>query len=280
MYHVLVIQLHHPLLARGYNVSAPHADAPESLALCTAAAEEIVSLLVAYDRTFSIRKAPYLIAYATYVSATIHVRIAARQLPPPATSPGLRTCLDFLDRNRETNPGIDNAKASLMGLMHRMGVVHQEDQASFSTRPSSSQQSLSRYTSIDSTANFPLTQSSSEQSHSATLDSRLASNSSISPDLDIDRILQSFADGQLSTSPSSTSLSNRMTPAQYAAPTQPLNREFQSADTYDTSLFDPVFSIDYNQAGVGGGEAYENYTGLGAYGGPLQYNEGMSSFGR
>ena len=71
MYHVLVIQLHHPLLARGHNFPTPLADGPESFALCAAAATEIVHLLVAYDRTFSIRKAPYLIAYATYVSATI-----------------------------------------------------------------------------------------------------------------------------------------------------------------------------------------------------------------
>ena len=279
MYHVLVIQLHHPQLARGHNFPTPPADAAESLALCTAAANEIVSLLVAYDRTFSIRKAPYLIAYATYVSATIHVRLAARQLPARDTSPSLRTCLDFLNQNRETNPGVDNAKASLMGLMNRMGVVCQEAQVPFGTRPSSSYQSLSRYPSTDIPANLSLMQSSSEQSHSTSSDSRMSSNNAVTPDLDIDRILQSFADGELKTSSSGTSLSNRMGPAQYHYPALPTNPEFQPASAYDTSLFDPV-GIDYSQAGVGGGEQHENYPGLVAYGGLMQNTGLMGTFGR
>lgn len=58
MYHVLIIQLHYPLLAKAHNLPTPPADAPEPLALCATAAKEIVCLLVAYDRTFSIRKAP------------------------------------------------------------------------------------------------------------------------------------------------------------------------------------------------------------------------------
>lgn len=277
MYHVLVIQLHHPLLARGHNFPAPPADAPESFALCAAAATEIVHLLVAYDRTFSIRKAPYLIAYATYVSATIHVRIAARQHPTPDTSPCLRTCLDLLNRNRETNPGVDNAKASLMGLMNRMGVVCQEDQVSLGSQCGSSHQSLRRYPSIDNSANFPLMQLSSEQSHSTSSDSRMTSNNAITPDLDTDRILQNSVDGQLSTSPTSTSPSSRMLTAQYH-PALPTNREIQPVNAYDISLFDPV-GMDYSQAGVGGGAQHENYTGLVAYGGPMQYTGSMSTFG-
>ena len=58
MYHVLVIQLHHPLLARDHNVPTPPADAPGSLALCATAAKEIIGILMAYNRAFSIRTAP------------------------------------------------------------------------------------------------------------------------------------------------------------------------------------------------------------------------------
>lgn len=57
MYHVLIIQLHYPLVARGH-VPTPLADAPEPLALCATAAKEIVCILMAYNRAFSIRKAP------------------------------------------------------------------------------------------------------------------------------------------------------------------------------------------------------------------------------
>lgn len=58
MYHVLMIQLHYPLLARGHNLPMAPADGPEPFALCATAAKEIVYLLAAYNRTFSIRKAP------------------------------------------------------------------------------------------------------------------------------------------------------------------------------------------------------------------------------
>ena len=277
-YHVLVIQLHHPLLARGHNLPTPPADAAESFAVCAAAATEIVHLLVAYDRTFSIRKAPYLIAYATYVSATIHVRIAARQLPTTDSSPCLRTCLDFLNQNRETNPGVDNAKASLRGLMSRMGVVCQEDQVSQGSRAGSSHQTLSRYPSTDNSANFPLMQLSSDQSHSRSSDGRITSNNAIAPDFDSDRILENFVNAQLSKSPTSTSLSSRMVPAHYHHPALPTNHEIQPVNAYDISLFDPA-GMDFSQAGVGGGAQLGNYNGTFAYGGPMQYSGSMSTFG-
>ena len=277
-YHVLVIQLHHPLLARGQSFPTPPADAPDSFALCATAATEIVHLLVAYDRTFSIRKAPYLIAYATYVSATVHVRIAARQLPTPDTSPCLRTCLDLLNQNRGTNPGVDNAKASLVGLMSRMGVVCQEDQVSFGSRSGSSHQSLSRHPSTDNSLTFPLMQLSSEQSHSTSSGSKLMSSNAINPDLDSDRILQNFLNGQLSRSPTSTSPSSRMVSAQYHYPALSTDPEIHPVNVCDISLFDPV-AMDHSQAGVGGGAQYENYPGLVAFGGPMQYTGPMSTFG-
>ena len=277
-YHVLVIQLHHPLLARGHSFPTPPADAPDSFALCATAATEIVHLLVAYDRTFSIRKAPYLIAYATYVSATVHVRIAARQLPTPNVSPRLRTCLDLLDQNRGTNPGVDNAKASLAGLMNRLGVVCHEDQVSFGSRSGSSHQSSSQYPSTDNSLTFPLMQLSSEQSHSTSSDSKITSSNAINPDLDADKILQSFFNGQLSRSTTSTSPSSRMVSAQYHHPALPTDPEIQPVNVCDISLFDPV-GMNHSQASVGGGGQYESYPGLVAYGDAMQYTGPMSTFG-
>ena len=281
MYHVLVIQLHHPLLARGDSFTTPPADAPESLATCAAAATEIVRLLMAYDRTFTVRKAPYLIAYATYVSATIHVRMAGLQVPTSDTSPCLRTCLGFLNQNRETNPGVDNAKASLIRLMNRMGVVCQEEPLSSGTRSGRDNRSSSGYASTESSVDFPLAHSSPERSRSRALEREMTSNNAIVPDGDMDGILQSFADGHLSTSPSSTSLSSHMLPTPYQPSALPLNQDFQWSNAYDTSLFDPV-GMDYSQAGVGGagGEGYDNYTGLVDYGGPMQYTGSLSTFGR
>lgn len=70
-----------------------------------------------------------------------------------------------------------------------------------------------------------------------------------------------------------------MLPAQYPHPALPINREFQSANAYDTSLFDPV-GIDYSQAVVGGGDLNENYTGIVAYGDLMQQTGSMGTFGR
>lgn len=217
------------------------------------------------------------------MSATIHVRVAARQFSTPDAGPCLRTCLDFLNQNRETNPGVDNAKASLLVLMNRLGVVCQDDQVSVGTRPGSSHQSLSRYPSTDKSAQFPLMQSPPKQSHSKPPDSTIISNNSnnpITPDFDIDRILQNLADGQLSASPSSTPSSNCTLPAQYQQPAPSINHEFQLANAYDTSLIDPV-GFGYSQAGVGSGEQNENYAGLVAYGDPVQqYIGSVGPFGR
>ena len=219
----------------------------------------------------------YLIAYATYVSATIHVRVAANQSPTPNAGPGLRTCLEFLSQNRETNPGVDNAKASLMALMNRLGVTCQDDQVSVGTRPDSTHQSMSRYPETDNPALVPLMQSPPEQSHSTSLDERTNSSSSTTPNIDLDRILQSIAEGQLSTSPFSTSLSSRKVPVQHYHPEIPPSGDFHWANLYDTPLFDPV-GIDHSQIGVGGGGQHENYPGLAAYHGPVQYPGSMGAF--
>lgn len=221
----------------------------------------------------------YLIAYATYVSATIHVRVVARQFPTPDAGPCLRTCLDFLNQNRETNPGVDNAKASLMVLMNRLGVICQDDQVSVGTRPDSVHQSMSRYPETDNPPHSPLMQSPPDQSQSTSLDNRTNFNNPTTSNIEMGRILQSFADGQSSKSPSSTSLSSRMVPAQQYHAAIPPSHEFQLANAYDISLFDPV-GIDYSQIGVGGGEQHENYPGLFPYDeGPVQYPWSMGAFG-
>ena len=106
----------------------------------------------------------------------------------------------------------------------------------------------------------------------------MTSVNTITPDLTIDRMLQSFTNGRMSTSPSSSSLSSRMVPAQYHHPALPTNREFQSVNTHDTSLFDPV-GMHYSQAGVAGGGQLENSAGFVDYGGPMQYTGSMGTFG-
>ena len=90
---------------------------------CATAADDIVQLLRAYDRAFSVRRAPYLISYATYVAATIHARIAARREPGSHAHNNLHACLAVFRENQETNWAVRRANAIVQNLMKRLGVT-------------------------------------------------------------------------------------------------------------------------------------------------------------
>ena len=61
-------------------------------------------------------------SYATYVAATIHVRMAAQRSHPEAPSQ-LRVCLAALEENSVTNPGVKRMHRAITGLMSRLGVA-------------------------------------------------------------------------------------------------------------------------------------------------------------
>lgn len=90
---------------------------------CATAADDIVKLLRAYDKAFSVRRAPYLISYATYVAATIHARIAARRGPGSHAHRSLETCLAVFRENQETNWAVRRANAIVQNVMKRLGVA-------------------------------------------------------------------------------------------------------------------------------------------------------------
>ena len=274
MYYVLLIQLHHPLIARAHSVPSTPED---SFAVCDAAAKEIMGILVAYDRTFSIRKAPYLIAYATYVSATIHARAGARRIPSQETVACLRTCLNFLDQNRDTNPGVDNAKTSLTNLMNRLGVVL-EGPSPFESRNHTALPSLSQFSSNDSTSNHVTLHSSPEEGYatarSPLANSRINSHHSITPDLDVDSMLQSFAEGQSQSSHSNSSMNTQMHPARYQPPSLQPSLDFPAAGSFEAPLLDPA-GVEYGQASFGGGELLDLYPNMAGFGRSMQYNRRM-----
>ncbi|KAL8381550.1 hypothetical protein RB595_005703 [Gaeumannomyces hyphopodioides] len=123
MYHVFLILLHRPFVADGHLFSVSRSTSVNALMTCAAAATEIIHLIRAYHRTFSVRRAPYLISYATYVAATIHVRIASRRTPQSDAYRSLETCLAVFHENQETNWAVRRATAIVQNLMHRFGVV-------------------------------------------------------------------------------------------------------------------------------------------------------------
>jgi hypothetical protein len=121
MHNVLLILLHRPFVSDGDLHSSP-SNAINSFLVCATAAKMIVKLLRAYDTAFSIQRAPYLISYATYVSATIHVRIAAQREPGSEAHVCLATCLDIFKKNQETNWAVRRANVIIQNLMNRMHV--------------------------------------------------------------------------------------------------------------------------------------------------------------
>ena len=103
MYNVLLILLHRPFVSEGHLHSMSPSVASNSFSVCAQAATRTIQLLRIYEKTFSIRHAPYLIAYATYVASTIHVRIAAQLGPGSEAYNSLRTCCSVFAKNQDTN---------------------------------------------------------------------------------------------------------------------------------------------------------------------------------
>lgn len=123
MYYVLVILLHRPFVADGHLYSTQRSVSVSAFLACADAASSIVRLLRKYDRVFSVRHAPYLISYATYVAATILVRIASKPGHDLDAIGYLETCLAVFSKNQATNWAVKRANAVIRSLMKKLGVV-------------------------------------------------------------------------------------------------------------------------------------------------------------
>ncbi|CAI6339941.1 unnamed protein product [Periconia digitata] len=123
LYNVLMILLHRPFVADGHLYNTSRTISVNSFMACATAADHIVQILRAYDKVFSVRRAPYLISYATYVAATIHARIAAKRGPGSPAHSSLETCLAVFRENQETNWAVRRANAIVQSLIKRLGVV-------------------------------------------------------------------------------------------------------------------------------------------------------------
>lgn len=138
MWNALRILLHRPLVADGHLHLTLPSTSKSSFAACTEAAMNIVKLVRLYDKSFSIKRAPYLISYATYVAATIHVRIAATRPSHSDAHEHLRTCLSVFEQNSETNHAVRKAHMVIEALMKRMDVSFADSPAA-DERPNTSQ---------------------------------------------------------------------------------------------------------------------------------------------
>lgn len=183
LYNVLVILLHRPFVSEGHLHTADPSVALSSFTTCTAAASSIIQLLHAYDHTFSIRRAPYLISYATYVAATIFVRVAAQREGVSRAHTNLQSCLDIFKKNQETNWAVRRAQNVILHLMDRMGVHLDGRTATVDDHHPGSMDDRSNNRTIS--AGRPLVSSAPAVRHGSPPDIEPA-------ELDIDMIIQSF----------------------------------------------------------------------------------------
>lgn len=201
MYHVLTILLHRPFVTDGHLYNTSRSVSVNSVITCASAADSIVSVLRTYDKVFSVRHAPYLISYATYVAATIHVRIAAKRSTESQARECLETCMSVFRENRETNWAVRRAQAIIEGLMTRLGVNLGPSHNHSLTQP---RNRTSHTVNTRAQAPVPSTQEyfqepenlihSSVQGHSPHMGS--GDGSSSMGWSDIDGIIQSFARGR------------------------------------------------------------------------------------
>ena len=122
MFHVVQILLHRPFVSNGHLQEVLPDVAFESFSRCAAAANWIALYLEAYNRIHTFQFAPFFLFYASYVSATIHVRIAAQRHLTSDAFESLQTCLSVFDQNKSNNPAVKKAKAVIHKMMDRMGV--------------------------------------------------------------------------------------------------------------------------------------------------------------
>jgi hypothetical protein len=123
MYNVLVILLHRPFVSDGHLHSKNLSTAREAFSICSAAAFEVDQILQVYEQAFCLKATPYIISYATYMSATIHVRLAAQGYPEDDAHTALQRCVDVLEVHQTVCWSSRRAKLVIDGLIARMGVI-------------------------------------------------------------------------------------------------------------------------------------------------------------
>ncbi|KAL2802014.1 fungal-specific transcription factor domain-containing protein [Aspergillus granulosus] len=204
MFNVLVILLHRPFVADGHLYSTSRTISVDCFKKCASAAANISSLLRGYHRAFSIRRAPYLISYATYVAATILTRIAARRRNDSTAHANLATCLAVFEENQETNSAVRKAAMIIHNLMKKLGVVIDNlsiDALGPDPQGRSSDQELPRHASVDGNMIYLMNSQNATGNTNATgvatEPANIMSPNQVvySPDsdwVDIDGIIQSF----------------------------------------------------------------------------------------
>lgn len=130
MYHSLTILLHRPFVSNDRLRVVSASTVTHFFTICAVAAAEIDDLLQAYQKLYTMATAPYVLSYAAYVSATIHVRVAAQMGIGSKAYAMLQTSLDVLRVHQKLFLGPKRALHVIEELVERiMGSACDEDAA-------------------------------------------------------------------------------------------------------------------------------------------------------
>lgn len=122
MFYALVILLHRPFVSEGHLSATARSPTYHASSLCENAASRIDTVLRRYKKYWCIKSPPYFLSYATYVSATIHVRIAAEKPPASEAYNRLQNCLEILSEHQRICHAPRRSMAILVKLMRRLNV--------------------------------------------------------------------------------------------------------------------------------------------------------------
>ena len=90
------ILIRRPFLSEGHLQPSTEERTRDAMAKCMSAAVAIDSILRLYRAHFCMKTCPFFISYATYVSGTIHARVAAQETPGSPAHRSLQNCLECL----------------------------------------------------------------------------------------------------------------------------------------------------------------------------------------
>ncbi|CAI7620932.1 unnamed protein product [Penicillium crustosum] len=140
LFNVLIILVHRPLII-GHDGVINSTTAHESVNACTAAANQIVQILHDYSQHFSLNSAPYMLSYATYISATIHARIVAQKGSNSTVFQSLILCRNIIAEHTRLYSAAEKARENLEKLIAHLGISVTDDNIHTGS-PGSSQNNL------------------------------------------------------------------------------------------------------------------------------------------
>ncbi|KAJ5959780.1 uncharacterized protein N7479_006930 [Penicillium vulpinum] len=152
LFNVLIILVHRPLII-GHDGITNSTTAHESVNACTAAANQIVQILHDYSQHFSLSSAPYMLSYATYISATVHARIVAQKGSNSTVFQSLVLCRNILCEHTRLYSAAEKARENLDKLIFHLGISVADDNQHTGTPGSSAGNFPNEHMVIDESIN-------------------------------------------------------------------------------------------------------------------------------